>query len=338
MPHGTRGLPALWVAILLWIFSTPVSGQVLVVLSDASSGYQAVAEELRTGLVPLRNGHMRIDTVTAPRLSGVDEPTFDTYELVVTVGLTAAQATMLRENNMSAPPLTLCLLIPRQSFERLASSARAPARGRRLSALFIDQPLSRQLDLLRLALPEKHRVGIILGPSSQGLADELRGRAHERGLSLNVARVSESSEVYRALQTVIPESESLLLLPDPVATNADTVYGLLFASYRAQIPVLGFSEGLHNAGAFVSLYSTARQQGRQGAEIARRVLSHEDGLPAPQHPRYFSVRVNTSVVRSLGLHVPEEAALSAALSNRDEGTDAAPPLTSGNVATPRGEP
>ena len=331
-----RGPVAFLAAVALWFASASASAQVLVVLSDASMGYETVAAELRSGLQPLRGGHLRIDTVTAARLTGVGAPTFDAYELVVTVGLAAAQGVMSREDARAKPPLTLCLLIPRQSFERLASS-RASERERRLSALFIDQPLSRQLDLLRIALPEKRRVGVILGPTSQELAGELRDQAQARTLHLTVATVNEPSGVYAALQTVIPESEMLLLLPDPAATNADTVYGLLVTSYRAQVPVVGFSEGLLNAGALVSLFSTAGQQGRQGAEIATRILTQGGGLPAPQYPKYFTVRVNASVARSLGLHLPSQEALQTALGDGGRAADV-PGAATRDGATLRGEP
>jgi ABC-type uncharacterized transport system substrate-binding protein len=180
-------------------------------------------------------------------------------------------------------------------------------------------------------------VGVILGPSSRELEKGLRSEARSRELSLNVAQVGESSGVYAALQSVMPDSDLLLLLPDPVATNADTVYGLLLTSYRAQTPVVGYSEGLLNAGALVSLFSTARQQGRQGAEIASRILAHE-ALPAPQHPKYFTVRVNASVARSLGLHVPAEAALYSALRERADAVDEKPVRDTQDGATSRSQP
>jgi ABC-type uncharacterized transport system substrate-binding protein len=318
------------------IASTNAASQVLVVLSDGAAGYDAVADELRAGLEPLREGRMRVESVNAAHLASVDGPTFEAYELVVPVGLAAAQAVMTREQGMPAPPSTLCLLIPQQSFERLALSA-AGERARHVSALLIDQPLSRQLDLLRVALPERHRVGIILGPSSQELEGGLRSQARNRELSLKFARVGESSGVYAALQDVMPDSDLLLLLPDPVATNADTVYGLLLTSYRARIPVVGYSEGLLNAGALVSLFSTARQQGRQGAEIASRILAHEP-LPAPQHPKYFTVRVNASVARSLGLHLPAEADLHSALESGADTVDGKSRRESADGATSRGPP
>jgi putative ABC transport system substrate-binding protein len=137
----------------------------------------------------------------------------------------------------------------------------------------------------------------------------LRSEAQRETLEVASAAVSERAGLYPALQELIPRSDLFLLLPDPVAVNADTVYGLLLTTYRAGVPVVGFSEGLLNAGALVSLFSTAQQQGRQGADLARRVLAHESTLPEPQYPRQFTVRVNASVARSLGLHVPGEQLL-----------------------------
>ena len=314
------------------------SAQVLAVLSDESAGYQEVAEELRAGLTSVREGRTRMDVLTAQRLAGVDDAALNAYELVVTIGLSAAQATMARESVLATPPLTLCLLIPRQSFARL-SPARTGGRERRVTAVFIDQPLSRQLDLIRLALPDKHRVGVVLGPSSQALKDDLRDRARERALQLKIAEVAETSGVYGALQRVLPESDLLLALPDPVAISSSTVYGLLLTSYRAQVPVVGFSEGLVKAGALMSLFSTARQQGKQGAEIGSRVLGGEAGLPAPQYPRYFTVRVNASVARSLGLRMTDEEALASMLASWGEPAgDALRAHAISGAATPKAGP
>ena len=331
-----RRLLLILAASALLIGSASATAQVLVVVSDGAAGYDAVADELRAGLKAARDGQVHVDSVDAARLSGVADPVFNAYELVVPVGLAAAQAVVTREASNAMSPPTLCLLIPRQSFERLVPPA-ANDRTRRVSALYIDQPLSRQLGLLRIALPERHRVGVILGPSSQELEGGLRSQAQSHELTLKFARVDASSGVYAALQDVMPDSDLLLLLPDPVATTADTVYGLLLTSYRAQIPVIGYSEGLLNAGALLSLYSTARQQGRQGAEIASSILAHEP-LPSPQHPKYFTVRVNASVARSLGLHLPAEAALLSALEGKADKVETKSDRGSKDGATPGGTP
>lgn len=308
-----RGRRIVLLAAALWLLPGAAAAQVLVVLSENSAGYEGVAQELRADLQSERGGSLRIDSTVAARLHGIDAHAYETYELVVTVGLGAAQAATGVQ--VTAPPPTLCLLIPRQAFRKLKTSA---ASRERLSALFIDQPLSRQLDLLRLALPERHRVGVIYGPSSIELAAELGEQAAQRSLRLATATVQASSEVYPALQKVLQDSDLLLLLPDPVAVNADTAYGLLLTTYRADVPVVGFSAGLLKAGALVSLYSTAQQQGRQGARIAARILAHGAmPMPPPEYPDDFTVAVNESVARSLGLHLPAEAELRRALGDAD---------------------
>jgi ABC-type uncharacterized transport system substrate-binding protein len=326
-----RALLAIAAAVGLGLSAHAAHAQVLAVMSDGSAGYQAVVDELRSDLTGVREGKLRVDSVTADHLGRLDAPARAGYELVVTVGLAAAQAVVARGDTPPAQPV-LCLLIPRQAFTRLAATA-SVERAQRLSAVFIDQPLARQVDLLRLALPERHRVGVVLGPNSQELEGSLAAEAQRGGLELAAATVADRAALYPALQDLIPRSDLLLLLPDPVAINADTVYGLLLTTYRAGVPVVGFSEGLLNAGALLSLFSSAQQQGRQGAEIAQRLLAHEGALPEPQYPRYFSVRINASVARSLGLNLPGEQQLHDAL---DAHSAAAAPHATDDPA--RGQP
>jgi ABC-type uncharacterized transport system substrate-binding protein len=322
---------------LFFALAGGASAQVLVVLSDESAGYQEVAQEFRGRLKEIGEG-VRVDVIPAQRLSANDASTAaGSYALVVTVGLAAAQSVVQRQNTSGSPIPTLCLLIPRQSFEHLAAS-RTPPRDRRLSALFIDQPLSRQLDLIRAVLPDKRRVGVVYGPTSRELADELRDKAHARKLTVEGAAVKDPSGVYGALQKILPESDVLLALPDPVAVSAGTVYGLLLTSYHAQVPVAGFSEGWVKAGALVSLFSTARQQGRQGAEIANRSLAGESTLPLPQYPRSFTVRINATVAHSLGLHLEDEATIAATLARSDDSGEALRPRGGNPPTTPQGKP
>ena len=301
-----------------WGLAPCTRADVLVVLSDETASYQQVADELRVGLNAVRDGRVRIDVVTAQRVASGDERGVKGYELVITVGLAASRTVVTRDDALSAPPPTLCLLIPRQAFDAL-SAPRSDGRDRRISAVFLDQPLSRQLDLVRFGLPGRNRVGVVLGPSSAASRNDLRNAARERGLTLNANEIAESSGVYGALQQVLPQSDVFLALPDPVVFNSSTVYGLLLTTYRTQVPVVGFSEGLVKAGALLGLFSTARQVGKQGAEIAGRFLSGETTLPAPQYPRYFTVRVNETVARSLGIPIEDSARLTERLVSGADG-------------------
>ncbi len=329
-------LRAWCVAAALALVAPSGAAQVLVVISDEAASYREVADEIQARRAPLRDGRLRIDVATAPSVTRVDERGLSSYELIVTVGLAAAQSTIARQAGAAAPRPMLCLLIPRQTFERLASAGDSGA-SRRVSAVYIDQPLSRQLDLIRIALPGKERVGVVLGPTSAGLARELRDNARERALVVNAAEIAETGGVYGALQDVLRRSDLLLAIADPLAFGASTAYGVLLASYHAQIPVVGFSDSLVKAGALIAVFSTPRQQGRQGAEIAGRFLAGEAALPAAQFPRYFTVAVNYSVARSLGLPMEDEATLAAALAARARAAAPVAPLAA-RAAAPPGSP
>lgn len=324
---------AVVLAFLALAMPSRAQAQVLAVLSEGTASYQAVVDELRARLGPAPGP--RVDTVTAAQLAARDAPALAGYRLLVPVGMAASQAVAARQLGVAEPVPTLCLLIPRRGFE-LVRTAWGTAYSDRLSAVYIDQPLSRQLDLIRLALPERRQLGVVLGPTSRSSLEELRQLAGDRDLELNTALADDVQGVATALRALVAASDVMLLLPDAVATSADTVYGLMLTSYRAQVPVVGFSESLLNAGAMVSLYSTVRQQAGQAADIARRVVDHGEPLPPAQSPARFTVGVNASVARSLGLHAASSEALQRALEAVPGDTGEAPAAPTPASAQRRG--
>ena len=319
-------LPGFACVVLLLASAPPALAQVLIVLSDQSASYQEVADEFRERIVNLVDKRVVTEVVGSPQLERIDPSVLSSYRLVVTVGLDAARAMAARSGERPSAPPTLCLLIPHQAFERIAPySATGATRDRRWSAVFIDQPLARQLDLIRVALPDKRRIGVLLGPTTQPLKKELGDQARERRLAINIAEVTDTTQVYTALRQILPDSDLLLTLPDPLVINSSTAYGLLLTSYREGRPVIGFSDNLVKAGALLGLFSTGKQQGRQGAEAASRLFAADGLLPAPEYPKYFTIRVNSTVARTLGLKIDDESTLTDALvagGGRDESDSA----------------
>jgi ABC-type uncharacterized transport system substrate-binding protein len=191
-----------------------------------------------------------------------------------------------------------------------------PARVRAgsVSAVFLDQPPARQLDLIRLALPDARSVGILVSGQSKGYVSALEAAARERGLQL-VSSVMEKDGLYPALQSLLPDIDVLLALPDPVVFSSETAGSILTAAYRRQVPLAGFSSAYGKAGALLALYSTPTQVGTRGGELLRQVLAGRP-LPQPQSPREFTLEVNQNVARSLGL-VLDEARLGEQLRQKD---------------------
>ena len=127
-----------------------------------------------------------------------------------------------------------------------------------------------------------------------------------------VARITSYNVCYTKL---LRESELVVAPYDPLVFNTDTAKWLLYMAYQRGLPVLGFSLSYVRAGALAAVYSTPEQMGRQAAESVRRWL--RDGvrtLPQATYPAYFSVAVNHSVARTLGVEAPAPEVLMQKLS------------------------
>ena len=273
--------------------------RILVVLSDTTAPYVELTQVLRASLEK-RDLVKNFQTVQVGQLSEL--PARLPSDLWVTVGVKAAEA--VAGANLTVP--TFNLLIPRQSFESLPRGA-----GKNLvSALYLDQPMVRQLQLIKAALPARDNVGVLLGPASQDRLRELQTSARQSHMKLKVELVNAEEQLLPALKKVLADSDVLLAVPDPLVFNRNTAQNVLLTSYRAKAPLFAFSKSYVTAGALAAVYSTPAQIGQQAGEIIQRYLQAGGGtLPPPQYPEYFSVSVNYQVARSLGLVLDDEATL-----------------------------
>lgn len=271
---------------------------VVIVLSDSSPPYQEFADAVRAEL--------KRDT-SGPEVQVLDRDQAAARSLadasfVIGVGGQAAQALSTRE----AKPPTLFAMLPRSAYERLMVNRRD---DKRITALFIDQPPNRYIDLIRIALPDVERIGMLAGQDSRDTVARLAQAARDRKLRPMVETVNSESDIYPAMQRMFADGGLLLATPDTTVFNSQTIQNILMGAYRFHVPVIGFSPTYVNkAGALAALYSTPAQIGQQAGEIARNLLAG-GALPPPQYPRLFSVGVNAYVARSMGLQIDSEASI-----------------------------
>lgn len=274
------------------------AAQIAVVLSDPSPPYQEFLEGLRQELRKEAN---------EPELLVLDRDQASTRSLhdatlVIAVGAQAAQLMVGRD--LRAP--LLAAMLPRSSYERMVAGRRD---DRRVSAIFIDQPPNRYIDLVRIVLPDVDRIGMLIGRDGRDTVNRLAQTARERKLRVHTETINGEGEIYPALQRMFADGGVLVATPDATVFNAQTVQNILLSAYRMQVPVIGFSSSFVNkAGALVALYSTPAQIGRQCAETARSVIAG-GSLPAAQYPRLFSVGVNNYVARAMNIEVDGETAI-----------------------------
>lgn len=274
--------------------------QVLVVLSESGGAHREAVEAMRAAL-------QELGANLALRSVGVEEYRQATAlqgeaDILVAVGARAMDAVA------QANKPTLNILVPQQSFE--LTRTRAKLDPREFSAIYLDQPLVRHFRLVKQLLPGRNRVGVLLGPNTLERIKSLQQVAHEQQLVLDTEEVASKDDIFPALKRLLTNDQVLLALPDPLVFNRNTAQSVLLTSYRAQTPLIAYSKAYVQAGALAAVFSTPTQIGQQAAEILLRATQSKNlALPAPQHPKYFSVSVNYQVGRSLGLALEDETTL-----------------------------
>lgn len=241
-------------------------------------------------------------------------------DLIVTVGVAALDGTLerlaARDAGWSQVPV-LAILVPQAVFE--ARRAHPAASGRSFGAVVLDQPLGRQLALIKRALPDRVRVGVVPGAQTRALLPQLEREARSRGLQLvKGPEVRAPEDIYPALREVLVEADVVLALPDPAIYNANTLQNILLATYRARVPLVAFSSAYVKAGALLALYSTPAQVARTAVDVLRQWQAGQ-GLATLQRPREFTAAVNPRVAESLHFRIDDEAVLIAELRRLEGG-------------------
>lgn len=291
--------------LLLVMISWPANAasEVLVVIAERSAPHSEVLAAMRAGLGEALGRKLNLRTVSAAEFAGSAGQAGDRRlaDLVVTIGTQAARVVLPQR----LPVPVYCTFLPEATYATLlAESGSGTAANGRHSALFVDQPITRQLRLLHLALPQRTRVGVVLGPESHRSEPELRRAARAAGLTLHVERIAEEKQLIQALYRVMDDTDVLLAVPDPLVFNRETAESVLLTTYRLGKPVMAYSRAYVIAGALLSVYSTPAQIGQEIAEELPALLDAPGrGLPPPHYPRHYSVEVNQRVARSLGLDV-----------------------------------
>lgn len=283
----------------------PISAEaytgVTIVMSTASTTNLVFIEKFKEELLKKKKQTLAVKAID---LSEVERLTVaENSELVIALGVKALQAASRLQHTTPV----LGVFTPLPTFNRLLLES-----GRRLgilSAIVLDQPYRRQIELARIVLPKARNLGILLGSTSNRYEDFLREGAERSGFSVNVEEVRSGSDLIPKLDKIFQSNDALLAIPDPVVYNRETAQSILLTSYRHQVPVFGYSRSYVKAGALAAVFSNAMDLARQAAEIAISAQQAKDVLPPPQVPKYFSIIINRQVQRSLNLQIADENAV-----------------------------
>lgn len=235
---------------------------------------------------------------------------FSPPDLVVTIGVAALDDMLdqfgLRNNILSQASL-LAVMVPQDIFQARQAS---PNLGRRsFSAIVLDQPPERLFALIKRALPNRTKIGIL--PSLQMNYDMSlwQKEAAKWKLRLIVGpQVAHANDIGPSLKTVLEDSEVILALPDPTVYYKSSLQYILLTAYRAQVPLVAYSSSFVRSGAVLGLYSTPKQLASQAAAIIQ-VWQRGHNLPSVQFPKEFTIETNPKVAASLGLALDDPSSI-----------------------------
>lgn len=305
------------IATLLLLFALPAlsaSPVILLVKSGSEVVYQELSASIESALETLcpECANYQVKTINLDDMP-VDQLNADNagIELIVTIGVNAAQ--LIAKSDISTP--RLYTLIPKSA----AASMRLDEHAANTSVVYLDQPVRRQLNLVKLITSENQVLGVLFGPTTDSSRMLLEKAARDLAIPLQTESADVENEIGPALKNLLEHSNIILALPDPLIYNRNTIFNILLSSYHHRIPLIGFSASYVKAGAMLAIHSTPQDIGLQIAEIIRQFVTTAGGnLPDSEYPKYFSIEVNQSVAHSLDINLPDAEELKQRLQRMEE--------------------
>lgn len=302
IPYGMRLLLICFILlnILLSAQASPEEPSVLLIADGNNALMQNFAAQLHTKLKQHNIDLRSINLETNSKLLPSD---LYPHDMIITLGSSAADKIL--EQKINKPVLST--LIPQQTFNAITSNRKSNDSA--WSALLIDQPIKRQLLLIKHLFGKQESVGTILGPYSAPMEKELTEQSRNLNQTLHIEKIQATDELIFSLNKLSDRTSVLLAIPDPVAFNKNTIRSILLSTYRQRIPVVGFSQSYVKAGAVASLHTDIPQIVEQTAFLTQQFFVTGKFSRSFYYPDEFSVSYNRMVANSLNQELPDSSKL-----------------------------
>lgn len=288
----------LFFGVLLLILSivAPTSyADNLIVLSRQLDIYQQVAQKIDSDL------ESPSQTIDLSQLSGKLFK-LSNYDNIIAVGSKAGDVLF---SLAPAEKNLYITFLPKQTYQALLTKYKGHTRIRKktVTAVYLDQPINRQLRLAKLLIKDATAFATALGPTSKTILPDIQKAAKSESLNLNHILLTESDNPIHKLQSLVKGSGFFLALADKSVFNRSTAKWILYISFRQRIPLIAFSKKYVDAGALAAVFSSPKQIGRHTAETIRNTKNGIKNING-QYPRYFSIALNPTAAKSLRIKAP----------------------------------
>ncbi|MBI1425207.1 MAG: hypothetical protein GC149_17300 [Gammaproteobacteria bacterium] len=229
------------------------------------------------------------------------------FDAIISAGIEASIAVSALKTDIT----TIMSMLPKESYYDLNKAGKITCKRPNCHVIFIDQPVSRQLQLLKSALPHTNEVAVIGSDKSNALLNEIATKARNFGITVDKIKATDETSILAALNESIGASDVLMAIPDPVVYNRDTARAILLSAFYQRIPLFAYSRSFVRAGATLGIYSTPEDIAKYVAEI---LTNPKQVTDKTLYPKYFTIDVNTRAAEALGITLPDVKTLENRLS------------------------
>lgn len=164
-------------------------------------------------------------------------------------------------------------------------------------------PIDKQIELLGQALPEAKTVGILYTTSernSEVQVEEAKKLLIKAGYKVVIKGISSTNDVQDAAASLMKDADVVFVPTDNTIASTMTLIGEL--SMEHQVPVIGGSTDMVDAGGLLTYGTNYEALGRQTAKLAIRIIKGEDpATVAAEYPETVALHVNEEVAKQLGI-------------------------------------
>jgi len=222
-------------------------------------------------------------------------------ELILTIGPLATRSAVQHINKI---PIIYTLVL-----ENPADLQSNPA-NQQLSGVSLTIPPEQQLKIIKEALPDVRRLGLLYSPQSDTMYQAVRKIVQKTGLRLVAEEVATERDIPAALRKILPQIDAFWMPPDEVVYDRRFPHILRFIlleSFQNSVPVIAMSVHLATAGAPLALGIDYEDIGRQTAELVlKKLTGRSSGSNVVENPRKVVIYINEWVASSLGLKIPSK--------------------------------
>ncbi|MGT2934608.1 ABC transporter substrate binding protein [Streptococcus castoreus] len=273
-------------------------------LSAARKGFEMALED--EGYIKGKN--LTLDYQNAQgdqaNLQTISEQLVSKNDLVLAIATPAAQS--LAVASTQTPIVFTAVTDPLSA--NLVNSIKKP--GGLITGTSDQAPITKQIDLLGQVLPQAKTIGILYTTSERNSevqvieAEKLMTKA---GYKVLKKGISSSNDVQDAASSLMRDVDALFVPTDNTVASTMTMLGELSVTH--QVPIIGGSTDMVDAGGLLTYGTNYKSLGKQVGKMAVKILKGQKPANlAVEYPKTVELHINKKMAKALNIDVSKVSA------------------------------